>query len=171
MASIIEELITILEKEYKLYEEIIPIAHEKTTIIVGNDLESLQRITEQEQAVLDKVNALERKREEVIVNVATVINQDAATLTVKEIIDMLEKQPKEQQQLAQIHDNLKKTVYQLIDINSHNTSLIQQSLEMIEFNLNFVQSTRMSPGSNNYTKGASTMDLPVGPSGMFDAKQ
>lgn len=171
MASIIEELITTLEQECKLYEELIPIAEEKTKIIIKNDLESLHRITEQEQLAVDKVNVLEKKREEVILNVGTVLNKKAATLTVGKIIKILDKQPKDQQELANVHDNLKKVVYQLIDINKYNASLIQQSLEMIEFDLNLIQSTRTSPGNNNYTKGASTMEAPIGLTGVFDAKQ
>jgi hypothetical protein len=49
--------------------------------------------------------------------------------------------------------------------------LIENSLEMIEYNMNFIQSTRMSPGSNNYNRDASTSyGIDLGP-GAFDAKQ
>lgn len=45
---------------------------------------------------------------------------------------------------------------------------------MIEFNMNFIQSTRMSPGNNNYDKNASAagggVDAGFG-TGSFDAKQ
>ena len=59
-------------------------------------------------------------------------------------------------------------------INSANKNLIENSLEMIEFNMNFIQSTRMSPGNNNYDKNASAagggVDAGFG-TGSFDAKQ
>lgn len=171
MASLIEELITTLEQEHILYQELLPIAEKKTHIIINNDLESLQTITEQEQLSVEKVNALEKKREEVIINIGTVISRDPKNLNIKNIIDLLEKQPEEQQKLAQIHDKLKKTVYRLMDINQRNKTLIEQSLEMIEFNLNFIQSTRMSPGNNNYTRGAASIGNTMDGSGMFDAKQ
>ena len=58
----------------------------------------------------------------------------------------------------------------LVDINEKNKNLIENSLEMIEFNMNLIQSTRMSPG-NNYTKGAITEDAPALQAGTFDAKQ
>lgn len=171
MASLIQELIQTLEAEEQLYQELIPIASKKTRIIIDNDLASLQHITEQEQLVVEKINVLERKREEVIIHIGTVINRKPNTLTMKSIISLLEQQPEEQQQLSVIHDMLKNTVNHLVQINDRNKTLIQQSLEMIEFNMNLIQSTRMSPGSNNYTKGAAQLEMPVAQTGMFDAKQ
>lgn len=171
MASLIQELIQILQSEEKLYQELIPVATKKTRVIIDNDLASLQKITEQEQLVVEKINVLERKREEVIVNIGTVINRNPSTLTMKLMISLLEKQPEEQKQLSLIHDSLKTTINRLVEINDRNKSLIQQSLELIEFNMNLVQSTRMSPGSNSYTKGAAQVEMPSSQTGMFDAKQ
>ena len=171
MASLIEELIITLKEEQELYDGLIPIAEEKTQIIVKNDLEALQLITEKEQAAVDRVTALERKREGTIKNIGIVLSKDPATLNLQVLIDSLEKQPKEQQELASIHDHLKKTLHKLVDINNHNKSLIEQSLEMIEFNMNFIQSTRMSPGNNNYTKKAASVNDQTEIPGTFDAKQ
>lgn len=171
MASLIEELIDVLEKEYILYKELIPIADSKTQIIVKNDLNSLQEITEKEQNAIDQINVLEHKREAVMLNIKTVINIKSQEFSLKDLIGLLGKQPKEQKALSMIHDNLKVTVQRLITINNRNQSLIQQSLEMIEFNMNFIQSTRMSPGNNTYTKSASRYDAQMRGTGMFDAKQ
>ena len=171
MASLIEELIGILDKEYEIYRQMIPIAEEKTKVIVKNDLTALQAITEKEQIVIERINVQERKREEVMVNIKTVINRKTDLLDLKTLIQFLEKQPKEQKALSIIHDNLKRTIQKLVEINNRNNSLIQQSLEMIEFNMNFIQSTRMSPGNNTYTKGAAQYDAQSLGTGMFDAKQ
>ncbi len=170
MASIIEDLISILEEEQTIYTELIPIAERKTRVIVDNDLTALQAITEQEQIIIEKINVLENKRQKVVVNIGTVLSRDPDTLDMKTLVDILQKQPVEQKKLSELHDNLKVTIQRLMEINSQNKSLIQQSLEMIEFNMNFIQSTRMSPG-NNYTRNASTMDVPPPQTGMFDAKQ
>lgn len=166
-----EELITTLEEEQQIYNELIPISEQKTKVIVSNDLQALQSITEKEQLAIDRINALEHKREGVIVNIGTVINRDPSTLKLKVIIDLLGKQPEEQKKLCKIHDHLNSTIQRLMQINHHNKSLIEQSLEMIEFNMNFIQSTRMLPGTNNYNKGAAAMDPAISQTGMFDAKQ
>lgn len=171
MASLIEELIITLGQEHDIYKQLIPIAQNKTKIIVSNDLEALQKITEQEQLMVEKITVLERKREETVQNIGTVISKDPSKLQIKAIIQLLEKQPKEQKELSETHDNLKTTIQRLVEINNHNKALIQQSLEMIEFNMNFIQSTRMSPGNNSYNRGAAQFDMPSMQTGMFDAKQ
>ncbi len=170
MASLIEELITTLEEEETIYETLIPINVKKTKIIISNDLEALQKITDQEQTMILKINALEHKRQEVIVNIGTVISRNPSTLDLKTMVKLLEKQPEEQKRLSQIHDNLRRTIERLMELNHQNQSLIEQSLELIEFNMNFIQSTRMSPG-NNYNKNASEIGTQYEQTRMFDAKQ
>ena len=59
---------------------------------------------------------------------------------------------------------------ELADLNERNRVLIQHSLDMIQFNMNIIQSTRMVQG-NNYTKNAGESDLGATQTGMFDAKQ
>lgn len=171
MASLIEELINVLEQEQEVYQQLVPIAEEKTNIIVKNDLNALQEITGKEQNAVDMLNVLERRREEIITNIGTVINRKPETLDMKTLIQFMEQQPNEQKALSVLHDNLKRTIQRLVEINNRNKSLIQESLEMIEFNMNFIQSTRMSPGNNTYTKGASQYDAQASQTGMFDAKQ
>lgn len=166
-----EELIGTLEQETAIYEKLVPLSTRKTQVIIKNELPSLQEITDQEQDMLQEITSLEHKRRKILENVGIVLNKDPKTLTIKELIRILDKQPEEQRKLCLVHDNLSKSVHELVRINSHNESLIQQSLEMIEFNMNFIQSTWMSPGSNNYTKGAANADVPSVQTRMFDAKQ
>lgn len=170
VASLVEELTEVLEQEYKIYRDLLPIAESKTKVIIKNDLEALQNITEQEHQVIDQINALETKRAQVIFNIGTVLNQKPEELTLSKVIDLLTQQPKEQEKLNEVHKSLKQIIQRLTEVNYQNQSLIEESLEMIEFNMNLIQSTRMSPG-NNYTKGAQTIDTPVFQAGMFDAKQ
>jgi len=171
VASLIDELISVLEQENNVYKELLPIALEKTRVIVKNDLISLQRITEKEQLAVDSLNSLEHKREDVMHNIRTVLNKKPEEFNLQALIKLLGNQPKEQKALSILHDNLKSTIHRLVEVNSHNKSLINQSLEMIEFNMNFIQSTRMSPGNNTYTKKASRYDAEMRGTGMFDTKQ
>lgn len=170
MASLIEELITTLQKEEKVYKEMIPIAKEKSNIIANNDLMALQDITDKEQNFVEQVMVLDKKREEIIANIGIVLCKDSKTLKIQDIVNLLEKQPEEQEKLLEVHKKLKDTINELMEFNNHNKALIEQSLEIIEFNMNFIQSTRMSPG-NNYTKSAVGISSMVPEAGMFDAKQ
>lgn len=170
MTSLIEELIDTLGAELDAYNKLLPVENKKTGIIMKNDLLALEQITAKEQEVVDEVLALENKRGKVVNNIAVVMNKKVEDIKVETIIDILKSQPQLQRKLSEIHDNLKKVVHQIMDVNNHNKSLIEQSLELIEFNMNFIQSTRMSPGSNNYTNSATSADMTEG-AGMFDAKQ
>ena len=173
MASMMENLIGVLQEELDTYKEFIPVLQDKTVAVIKNETDKLQNISTTEQQYLDKINNLENKREEIVKNMAIVFDKDYKTLTIKSIIKMLDNQPKDQQALSKIHDELISTVKVIIDINTHNKSLIEQSLEMIEFNMNVIRSTWMSPGSNNYDKGANVNEVMVSSTAKmsFDTKQ
>lgn len=173
MASLIEELVTVLKEETVVYEELIPVAHSKTPVIVENNLEKLQAITEREQELVDRITHLENKRMRVVKNIAIVLGKHETQIKSKDIIESMVREPETQKQIQILHDQLRNTIQQLIEINNRNKSLINQSLEMIEFNMNFIQSTRMAPGNNNYTRGAVNMNMaaPNPQTRAFDAKR
>lgn len=171
MAGLIDELVKTMSQENDIYRELIPIAEEKTRVIIKNDLDALQKITEQEQLTIEKINALEKKREEVVINIGTVLSRDPKELNMKALIKIMGKQPAEQKALSRIHDELDGNLRRLVTINDRNKELINQSLEMIEFNMNLIQSTRMAPGVNNYTRSAGESSIRQAGTGMFDAKQ
>jgi hypothetical protein len=169
MASLIEELIMVLGDEEKIYSEIIPVAEKKTQIIVNNDLQSLNSITEEEQELLGKISKLEKKRQEVIRNIGIVMNKKESELNFVTIIELLNGQEKEQEELRKLHDKLKRTIDILSTLNERNQMLIKQSLEMIDFDINLMQSLRTSPGVGQYNI-ASEVEMQGMKSGMFDAK-
>jgi len=170
LASLMEELISTLSQEKELYLDLLPIAEEKTKAIVENNLEKLQEITNREQSEIGKISALERKRDEVITNMGIVLGRKPQELTLAELIRITEKQPKDQAALAELKDALGAAVRKLADVNERNNVLIKHSLDMIQFNMNLLQSTRMVQG-NNYTKSAGESIPGAAQTGMFDAKQ
>lgn len=169
MASLIEELIMVLGDEERVYAEIIPVAEKKTRIIVNNDLQSLNSITEEEQALIGRISKLERKRQEVIRNIGIVMNKKESELNFITIIDLLKGQEKEQEELRKLHDKLKRTIDALKLINERNQMLIKQSIEMIDFDINLMQSLRTSPGVGQYNT-SSEVEIQGMNKGMFDAK-
>lgn len=170
MASLMEELIATLQNEMAAYQEMLPVAEEKTYAIISNDLQKLQQITDLEQETIGKISMLEQKRAGVISNIAVVLSKKPSELTLPMLIELLERQPKEQKQLAELHKNMQELLKRLVEINGHNKNLIEQSLEMISYNMNLIQSARIVPG-NNYTKNAGQWDMTASQTGMFDAKQ
>lgn len=171
MASLIEELISTLKAEKAVYEELVPVSEQKTKILVKNDLEELKKITAQEQLLIDRAGVIGHKREEVIKNIGVVLNKIPEQLDLTSLTRLMAKQPEEKKTLAALHDSLRTTMRRLVEVNERNKDLIENSLEMIEFNMNFIQSTRMSPGNNNYNRNATNSYTSDYGGHGFDAKQ
>lgn len=171
MASLMEELITVLGREKEIYEKLIPISERKTVVLIREDLQELQKVTDEEQQLLDAAYAADRKREKIIADIGVVLNRKPEELDLTTLAKLMARQPAEKKKLSELHDSLKLVMDRLVNVNQKNKELIENSLEMIEFNMNFIQSTRMSPGSNNYNRNASnSYGVDMGP-GAFDAKQ
>ena len=93
MASLMENLIDVLNRESNEYEGLLQISQRKTAIIVSSNLEELQKITDEEQNMVNRVNALDHKRMEVTKDIATVLNRDVTKLTLTNLIEMLAARP------------------------------------------------------------------------------
>lgn len=171
MASLMENLIDVLNRESNEYEGLLQISQRKTAIIVSSNLEELQKITDEEQNMVNRVNALDHKRIEVTKDIATVLNRDVTKLTLTNLIEMLAARPAEQQALAEVHDRLSKTVHELQRVNEQNGSLLKDALEMVEFEINLLQASRLAPETANYNRGAYSAGDTMGVTRGFDAKQ
>lgn len=171
MASLIENLISVLEQESVEYEALLGLSMKKTPIIVKGDLQALQQITDEEQAVVTKINHLENQRTEVMKDIANVTNKDVNNLKLVNLIQMLESRPAESQKLAAVHDKLKAVVGNMKRVNEQNGELIAHSLEMVAFDMNLLQAMKTAPETANYNRGAYTAGDVIGTDrGGFDAK-
>lgn len=172
MASLMENLINVLEAETSEYEILVGLSTKKTPIIIKGDLAALQQITDEEQIVVGRIQHLEKQREEVIGDIANVINKDVESLKLVNLIEMLRDRPVESGKLAEVHDKLKDVVHRMERVNDQNRELIQNALEMVEFDLNILQSMKAAPETANYNRGAYTSGDMMGTNaGRFDAKQ
>lgn len=149
-----EELISVLQQENDEYKNLLELSLRKTPVIVGADLEALAKITDDEQAVVSRLTRLDKRREECMKDIATVINKDVKTLKLADLIAMLASRPQEQKKLAKIHDELSDTVAQMKRTNEQNKMLIESSLEMVQFDLNVLQAMKAAPETANYTRNA-----------------
>lgn len=171
MASLIENLISVLEQEGAHYEALLGLSMQKTPIIVAGDLPALQKITDEEQTVVDKINHLEHERSEVMKDIANVMNKDVKTLKLVNLIQMLESRPAESRKLAEVHDRLKSVVGSMQQINNQNKELIANSLEMVAFDMNLIHAMKAAPETANYNRGAYNAGDVIGNARSdFDAK-
>ena len=120
MASLIEVLIDVLNQESEVYEGLLTVSHEKTQVIVKNDIKRLSEIVEVEQDTLTNINALEKKREEAVTDIASVLGKSTKDIRVKDIVGYLEQQPEVQKELSKAHDRIISCVGELQAVNKHN---------------------------------------------------
>lgn len=170
MASLIEDLISTLENQRAYYEELLILANNKTDIIIKGDVSSLQDLTRVEQELAGRVLRLDKKREELIKDIALVTNKDAATLTISEIIQMLENQTNEHDQLQKVSLEIKSILDKMVVINNQNKKLLQQSLDYIDFTMNALQSSKSAPTNVSYQSKGNAYGAEQGQR-FFDTKQ
>jgi len=168
-----ENLLDVLEEEDTVYSQLLELSMKKTPIIIKGDITSLEAITDEEQNVVSKIGNLEKKREEVMKDIANVLNKDVNTLKLVNLIDMLKTQPQEQARLSAINDRLGETTNQMRRVNEQNKELLENALEMVEFDLNILKGMKTAPETANYNQAATnTGEFYNGRiSGGFDAIQ
>lgn len=172
MASLMEVLIDILEKESQEYEQLLALSMKKTPVIVSEDLDALSQITDEEQIIVSRINHLDAQRAEATNDIANVLNKDVNQLKIVDLIKMLAARPQEQEKLAVVYDRLRENVRNVKRANEQNRELIEQALELVQFNMNVLQAVNKAPETANYNKGAySTGDMIGASNKTFDAKQ
>ncbi len=170
MASLVEELLNVLKDETVGYEKLYDLSLEKRDSIIHRDLPKLESVAGQESLLSSDLKNLEKKRIRVLKDMSVVLGKDDQTLTVTEIILALEKQPKEQEALTEARDRLIKAATNMQFMNQQNAVLLEQAIEMVEFDLTLFKSMRQAPETANYGRDAyNTGDIL--PRGGFDAKQ
>ena len=171
MASLMENIVEVLEQENTEYQTLIKLSEEKTPIIIKGDLENLNRITEAEQVIVARIQKLEKERMSTMADIAEVTNFKA-DIKLGDLITMMDKHPEEQKKLQDLHDRLKETMRRMKQVNEQNRDLLQDSLEMVQFEMNLLQSLKTAPETADYNSSAYANGSIMG-SGTkrFDAKQ
>ncbi len=172
MASLMETLIEVLEKENLEYKNLLDLSMKKTPAIVSDDIKSLAKITDEEQIIVSRINHLDNQRNEAVSDIANVLNKDVTTLKIADIINMLAARPQEQAKLASVFDELRRNVRAVKRINEQNRELIENALELVQLNMQVLQSMNKAPETANYNRGAcNTGDVIGMVNKAFDAKQ
>nr|MDA3847545.1 flagellar export chaperone FlgN [Vallitaleaceae bacterium] len=94
MASLIENLIEVLEAETGCYQQLHDMADNKKDVIISGDVPSLQEITKVEQALAGHILRLEKKRQENLDDICIVTNKKKEDMTVAGIGDILKGEEK-----------------------------------------------------------------------------
>ena len=169
MASLIDTLIDVLDKENTEYEALLKLSEEKTSAIVHGDVEKLQEILGAEQKHIDKIDDLDKDRIDAVNDICSVL-KIKDHIKIDDIVELLSSRPKEHDALQKVHLALKRTLDQLMRINENNKTLLTESMDMIDFELNLARNAYIAPQTTNYGKSAYEQGSYDGAT-SFDAKQ
>lgn len=170
MASLVEELVIVLQEEEKIYQTFLEYGEEKRDVLIQADVPELERLTALEQAASDDLLALSNKQICILQDIATVLGKSDGKMTVTRLIELMQAQPEVQNRLITVRDRLIDTATKVQHLNQLNEVLIQQAIEMAEFDITLFKSMRQAPETANYDKNASNTGTLLGSSG-FDARQ
>lgn len=168
MASLINELICILEDETGCYQRLLDMADNKKDVIIRGDVPSLQEITKIEQELAGHILRLEKKRKQNLEDMCLVLGKKTEEMTISKLIDVLKGEEKER--LKIISEALLEAIQTLQIHNNTNRELIEQSLEFVNFTFNAVQSSINTPVNNSYQAKGNRYSEQQGRN-FFDAKQ
>ncbi len=170
MASLVDELVSVLREEEKLYTALLECAEKKTQILVEANIPELEKLTAIEQDKSDALLSLGNKQVQLLKDINTVLGKKVEKLTVTILIGYLGAQPKVQEELTSARDSLIDAANQLQRRNEQNEILLKQAIELTEFDITLFKSIRQAPETANYNKNAYSTGTLLGSSG-FDAKQ
>lgn len=164
MAGMIDDFIMLLKRQAEDFSDLASLSAEKKDAIINNDIEHLQKITDLENTLVGRNQKTERRRMELLNDIAMVLNEKADTMTLSRLSELMENQPGHAE-LVEAAGELRNAAEKLKALNEQNRQLIEHSLEYVDFSMNLVRS--MSQPAY-YTSNGNEMS---GGNPFFDAKQ
>lgn len=168
MASLVEELVNVLEAEKQIYTTLVGYEERKKDVLIAADVATLEEITTKEQLAGDDLIAYSNKQIQILKDIATVLGRTDGKMTVTRLISLLDTQPNVQEQLTEARDSLLSAANQMKTLSDQNAILIRQAIELNEFDMTLFKSLRQAPETANYDKSAYNTGSLLG-GGGFDA--
>lgn len=165
-----DDLTQVLENETVEYKKLTELSENLKEALIESDVAAVEKLTAAQEEVSNEIQSLEYKRARIMNDIAVVLNKKPEELKVSMLEETLAGQPALREKLAAVRTELKQTMDELKRVNHTNQTLLRQSMELLEFDLNLYRSMRQAPETANYNRSAvNTGDL-LGSRG-FDAKQ
>ncbi len=162
--NVAERLILALDKDCEIYEEIYKLSKDKQQVIIDGNIHQLEAMTKREQTLIASLMKLEDIRDIVIGEMI----KEHDIKKVETLDDVIDYVPLNYQ--AEVKNVRRKLVNLMKDvkkINAENGSLIEQSLDIIDFNVNVMAG--FADTETNYGDKAN-INYEKGERNMFDVK-
>ena len=165
MPGLVYELMDVLEKQMVHFDELIVISSEKKDLIVNNGTDGLSKLTSDENAITGKLAKLDKTRAGLMNDIANVMGRPKG-ITLSELVEIMTGQA-EQERLRELTETTKEKLEELKTLNDRNKTLIDNSLEYINFTINAIRSSLL-PEQAIYSNDGEELGTRQS---FFDAKQ
>lgn len=170
MAGIVYELIEVLEQEKECYEGISTLAGYTETAVVNKNIEFLQEVVKTEETFIGRLSLLEKKRDRLMKDIAIVTGMNFQNITVATIIEKIGKDTEVGQQLGVLREDMRTQLDEIKIKSELNKQLLTDSLELVDFTVNAIGSTRSFSPVGNYSRPGEDGTTQTQQS-LFDRKQ
>lgn len=134
MREYLDQLKLVLGEELEIYKKLLDITISKKDIITNNQIKELDQMTKVEQTLIMQIGKLEENREKLTKSISKIVGVE--DLNMKTLIEHLEDTDKEY--LFDLREELLSTLTVIDAENKLNKTLIEDSLEYINFNLDLL---------------------------------
>ena len=138
-----EQMIEILEKQLKIYQEILKISEDKTDIIVEDKVEELKVMVESEEKLAGSYISLEKQRLKIIKDFA----KEKGINEVLRIDDLCEYFPEYAEKMQDLKKEILDVTKKIKVKNELNEKLIKNSLDFINFSVGDMTDTNRGTGT------------------------
>lgn len=129
MKKLMDELISIFEKQIKLHQSLLAVLMEEKTSIVESNLIELNNANGEKETLILKIKNLEENRLNLVVKIAEALSEDSQNLTLKRLCEITEEPHSTRlddcrSRLILLTDNVRKS-------NEENKVLLTQAVELV----------------------------------------
>lgn len=171
MAGIVYELIEVLEEQKECYEGLITLATYTEHAIINKNISFLQEVVATQETFIGRLSQLDKKRESLMKDVSIVLGVPYTQMSVTKIIKGLGENSEVGQQLVDLRKDIKEQMTLLRRKNTLNKQLLMDSLELVNFMVNAIGSTKGCSHVGNYGRSHEGGIQVERQSHLFDQRQ
>ncbi|PHO06112.1 flagellar biosynthesis protein FlgN [Thermoanaerobacterium thermosaccharolyticum] len=150
----INDLIDVLNGEMLLYKDLLDISSKKTDVIIHGKIQELDNMTKVEGSIICRLSKLEEEREKILSGY-----DDTGEITISELCKMLPED--DAKKLKKIRVEFESILKALNDRNGLNKSLLQQSIEFVNYSIGIISNNLVEDngiyGDNGSVKHVSSI--------------
>jgi len=131
-----ESLLEILDEQSLVYQKLIDLMENKQQAIIKDDLNQLEEIVAQEGALAKSLTVLEKKRLDIVGQLAKELDLQDENITLSQLGEYLPE--KYQVYYKKLKEKLKDSLKTVTELNKTNEDLLQASLAYVNFSLSLL---------------------------------